>query len=402
MKAMQAPDALAKGTILAGRYMLEEAIGSGGFGITYRARTLPFPGEEVALKEFFPRAVYLRSASGQAVVRADQEAVLTRWTENFDRECGLMSALRGNRAIVNVRETFRDPVTETRFLVMDFVPGETMEQSVKEGRLLSGEQIERMLKPFLPELARMHHAGILHRDINPGNLMLTPDGGLKLIDFGSAREIPEKGGRLTTLLRPGFAPPEQYNSRGGQGPATDVYALCASLYYALSGVIPPEGRARMLADELCPLEKMKQVHAGPSLIRTIERGMRLPREERPQSFEEMYSLLYPAENREAAGARKAVNRPAAAPQEARGSGKEPENRAAAPLPAAGGSMAARTAAAKKAARWMAHVRKRKYEAFLQELDRMDRMPETAGKRVQLEEAVLRNGKGFAMLTAWMT
>ncbi|MBQ9211532.1 MAG: serine/threonine protein kinase [Clostridia bacterium] len=406
MEEIRNNEELASGTILAGKYLLEEPIGRGGFGITYRGKTLPLPGNAVAIKEFFPRAIYTRSASGKAIVQPGREKDLVRWSEDYERECALMMALRTNQAVVHVWETFKDPLTETQFLIMDFIPGETLEKRVQRGSLLSGEEVESMLKSFLPELAKMHQIGILHRDINPGNLMFSESQGLKLIDFGSARQIPRNGGKLTTLLRPGFAPPEQYDSRGPQSSATDVYALCASLYFALSGVIPPDGKQRMIQDELTPLSKLMQVHARPQLIQAIMQGLVLPIEDRIQTFDEMYRAIY-REHKESFGDKPISASKLPPPKlvsqvgniHALGSNSIPSD---AKIFSTEDRPSIRAKSCIKAAKALSFLQQKKYQVFLQELERINNLPESDTKWIALEEAIWKNGKLFVLLTDLMT
>lgn len=392
--------ALPNQTILKGRYLIERCIGSGGFGITYRAQNLQRKGDAVAIKEYFPRAVVERGEKGAVRVREGAEKEYARWQENYEREYRLLARLRGNRAIINVRETFRENATS--YLVMDYIPGETLEACVRAGGPLSGEAVMALMRPVLPELAKMHHAGILHRDINPSNIILPPGDLPKLIDFGSARPVPGAGGRLTSFLRPGYAPPEQYDARARQGPQTDVYGLCASLYFALTGKRPPDGLQRASRDDMPPLEALC---AGPKrLVQAVTHGLEPDPARRAASFEALWYEMFGEE------AAPPVAQPARKPavEHVRPIASVPRPgvehaRASTPARHGGGAhCAARLAAARQVAGLLGRVNAQRYRPLLEELDVIERRGLTDDTRVALEEAILARGKAFSLLCALAT
>ena len=388
--------ALPANTILKGQYLVESCVGSGGFGITYRAKNLKAEGDTVAIKEYFPRAVVERGEKGRVRIRPESASAFRLWRENYEREYSLLARLRDNRAIARVRETFRE--NDTSYLVMDFIPGHTLEAEARRAPL-SAQAVLELLRPWLPELAKMHHAGILHRDINPSNVMLPPGDMPKLIDFGSARPVPREGDKpLTRLLRPGFAPPEQYDPAARQGPETDVYGLCATLYYALTGVVPQAASDRVTQDALAPLARLC---AGPErLLQAVEKGMMLEPDRRPASFEALWQEIFGGEARPA---EKASARPAAEKASAR-----PAAAKAIPTPAtapAGAHMRARVEAARRAARLLRPLNPQRWDGFLAKLDQWAPEPaagHTAMNRVLLEEGILSQGRGFALLCALLT
>ena len=387
---------LPRDTILKGRYLVQSCIGSGGFGITYRAAILPDKSVTVAIKEYFPRAVVERGERNRVVVRSDAARDFARWRENYEREYRLLASLRGNRAILNVRETFEE--NNTSYLVMDFIPGETLETRVRNGGVLSADAVLSMMYAFLPEIARMHHAGILHRDINPGNIMLPPGDMPKLIDFGSARPVPREGGRLTSLLRPGYAPPEQYSERSRQGPESDVYALCACLYFALTSVTPPDARVRAVSDELKPVAKLCALPDG--LAKGIMQGLALDQKRRPASFEALWQVIFGDIPRDAAPKPKPaepvkpVERVTPVPVVER---EKPGDY----VPALTDSL--RLSAARRAAERLRIINKKKYAGVLDALDRMaaDAEPGWA-RRLRLEDFIFAQGRAYWLLTAWLT
>lgn len=397
------PRPLPPDTILNGCYLVKKCVGSGGFGVTYLAENLRARGDRVAIKEYFPRAVAARGARGAVIIRADSAREFSRWRENYEREYALLAKLRGNRALINVRETFRE--NDTSYLVMDFIPGETLEQRVRREGPMGGEALMGLLRPMLPELAKMHDADVLHRDINPANIMLPPGDMPKLIDFGSARPVPREGGRLTALLRPGFAPPEQYSAWGRQGPQTDVYGLCASLYFALTGVAPPDGKQRMLRDELKPLDEL--CHCPPRLSRAVMKGLELPQERRQPSFDALWRELFgdkAAPPRAGAGAAEGT-RPGRAEPITPVKPAAPVKSVAqvAPGSPAGGSMSRRLQAARRIAGLLRPLNPEKYGAVIGLVSDMQRRQGlTAADRVALEEAVAGAGRAFAALCALLT
>ena len=137
--------------------------------------------------------------------------------------------------IVQVLDYF--PENNTAYIVMEFLEGSTLKELTAQQGGIPGKGLLEMLEPVLRGMEAMHAAGIIHRDISPDNLMVLKSGKVKLMDFGCARDI-EGGHTMTTMLKHGFAPKEQYSGHG-QGPWTDVYALCATMYYCLTGRVPP-------------------------------------------------------------------------------------------------------------------------------------------------------------------
>ena len=392
---------LPRDTILNGRYLVESCIGSGGFGITYRAVILPDKAVTVAIKEYFPRAVVERGERNRVLIRTDAARDFARWRENYEREYKLLATLRGNRAILNVRETFEE--NNTSYLVMDFIPGETLEARVRNGGVLSADAALSMLYAFLPEIAKMHHAGILHRDINPGNIMLPPGGMPKLIDFGSARPVPREGGRLTSLLRPGYAPPEQYRERSRQGPESDVYALCACLYFALTGITPPDARVRAVNDELKPIAKLCALPDG--LAKAITQGLNPDQKSRPASFEALWQIIFGDIKRDAAPRQRQKRaepvKPATPVEHVTpvpiGDREKPESY----VPSL--TFSQRLSAARRAAERLRVFNKKKYAGVLDALNRMAASVEPAPvQRLRLEDFIFTQGRAYWLLTAWLT
>lgn len=246
------PLALPEGTVLAGQYIVERVLGQGGFGITYEAKDHK-TGERVAVKEFFPDAM---------ATRTDQTTVMPFSGEKgenyvYGRTCFLQEAetlakFIGNENIVRIHSYFEE--NGTAYFVMDFIEGTSFDEYLKEkGGKVSYEEAAEILIPVMDALSVVHSKGIVHRDVTPDNIYITNEGVVKLLDFGAARySLGDQSRSLDIILKHGFAPKEQYTRRGKQGPYTDIYALGATFYFALTGKRPPDSVERMDEDDLVP------------------------------------------------------------------------------------------------------------------------------------------------------
>lgn len=281
-------------TILAGRYLIGKVLGEGGFGITYLAYDLQ---EEttVAIKEYFPNGLANRSmtqgteqlhiSSGQ--MREYYEKGLT----DFEKEARILAKLRGVRGIVEVKSFFHE--NNTAYMVMEYVKGISLKEHLKQkNKPLSEEECLKIMKPIIKALSYVHQEGIVHRDISPDNILLKKDGTVVLIDFGSARRsLGEETKSLTVLLKHGYAPVEQYQTKGKQGAWTDVYALCATIYRMASGQVPNESIERLVEDNLISLENIsyagKKLKVSESFSNVIEKGMAVKAKDRYQDMEEL-------------------------------------------------------------------------------------------------------------------
>jgi len=249
------PHQLRAGYTLHRQYTIGRVLGQGGFGITYLGwdNFLDIP---VAIKEFYPNSMVSRDISVTEKVRCYTDQVTHQYVmskERFLREAKALARFEDEPAIVKIRGFFEE--NDTAYIIMEYVRGTTLASYVKMrgGKLSAGETL-RILKPVIEALAAVHEAGLVHRDISPDNVMLHPRGGAKLLDFGAVRAVEnaEAGKNMLrstqTILKHGFAPMEQYQSRGGLGPWTDEYALCATIYYCITGKIPEEAPRRMLEE----------------------------------------------------------------------------------------------------------------------------------------------------------
>ena len=218
--------------------------------------------------------------------------------ERFLREAKSLAQLRNVPQIVSIFDFFQ--ANNTAYMVMEYVEGINMAKYVQTrgGRIAMDETL-RILKPVMEALARVHKAGLIHRDIAPDNIMLDPRDGAKLLDFGAVRQVenPDAEKELNrsteAILKSGFAPMEQYLARGSLGPWTDVYAFSATIYYCVTGRIPPEAPARMLGG--APLDWSGAQGITRRQMEVLEHGMALRAADRIASMEELMGELYSPE-----------------------------------------------------------------------------------------------------------
>lgn len=246
------PHALPYGTVLGGRYITGHVLGQGGFGITYVAQDYKTK-ELVAIKEFFPDTMVTRNATHSAVPYSQRHREDFEYGKaTFLDEAKTLAQFNGHPNIVGVKSYFEE--NGTAYFSMEFVEGVNLQSYVNShGGRLTWEEAGNILLPVMDALSAVHEKGIIHRDIKPDNLCINNAGQLKVLDFGSARySMGEKSRSLDVVLTPGFAPKEQYSRHGRQGAYTDVYALAATMYYALTGRKPPDSIDRTDEDELIP------------------------------------------------------------------------------------------------------------------------------------------------------
>ena len=280
---------LPPGILLQERYVLGRALGAGGFGITYLGWDLKLE-RRVAVKEYFPTAFLKRETSVTLDVTcytASGQEAYTKGREQFLREARTMAALEKIPQMVRVLDFF--PEHNTAYIVMEFLEGQTLKEIIQAQGPYSAQILLPMLEPVIRAMEAMHQANIIHRDISPDNLMLLSSGTVKLMDFGCARDIQGEV-TMTAMLKEGFAPYEQYSGHG-QGPWSDLYSLCATIYYCITGKVPPSAMKRGDPDPLIPPS-----HLGAELTEQQERallkGLAVRAADRWKSMGELYGALY--------------------------------------------------------------------------------------------------------------
>jgi serine/threonine-protein kinase len=245
---LAAPAELAEGAILDGRYEVRRVIGRGGFGITYEVQDQRLE-RAVAIKELFPPSA-VRHGSMVLAAPRDREA-FGEARERFLREARVLARFTQS-GIVHVYEVFE--AHNTAYLVMELLSGRTLSdlQRARGGPFTADEALDVAAR-VAAALEPIHEAGLLHRDVNPSNVMLTEQGRVVLIDFGLARRFDgETGESMTRAVTPGYAPPEQYAGTGDFGPACDVYGMAATLYRLLTGRTPVGAFDRQAGTRLPP------------------------------------------------------------------------------------------------------------------------------------------------------
>ena len=303
--------ALRPGSILNGKYLVGRMLGQGGFGITYVGWDLVL-GRKVAIKEYYPSGQVVRQNGATLQWYETQQAKTARESgkELFLKEARKMSKVSGISQVVQVHDLFL--ANETAYIVMEFIEGETLKQRLQKTGPLSWQDMQKIFLPVTQAMEQVHQAGLIHRDLSPDNLMLLPDGDVKVLDLGAAKDLSVNAGVSSMqVAKGGFSPLEQYTQRGGSGTWTDVYALAATIYYTLTGVVPPAAMDRMERDEMnWELEQLRSVpRAG---LRALKKAMAVRASDRTQTMQELYQGI--AAKPPAGKAAKAAPKPAAPPK----------------------------------------------------------------------------------------
>lgn len=280
-------------SILAGKYLLGMAIGEGGFGITYIGMDLNLE-MRVAIKEYYPNGCAVRNCSESNTVLSysnSTQEVFEKGREKFINEARLLAKCSNLSEIVSVKDFFRE--NHTAYIVMEYIEGITLKAYLKQnGDHIPAQKTLQMMKPVICSLSKVHDMNLIHRDISPDNIMICNNGSVKILDFGGARDyIFSNEKSLSIMLKPGYAPEEQYRTHGNQGPWTDVYALCATMYRCITGSVPPESLERAYQESLPPIRSISP-DCPPAAASAIEKGMSIYPENRFQSMQELYSALY--------------------------------------------------------------------------------------------------------------
>ncbi len=264
-------------------YRIDGILGTGGFGITYRANELAID-RPLAIKEYLPAGIAMRDQSSSAVHASgssDQDDF--EWgLDRFRKEAQTLVSFR-HANIVAVFRFFE--ANNTAYLVMEYARGEDLGTILLRQKTLTEAEIHALIDPLLNGLSRVHQAGVLHRDIKPNNIYIRDDGSPLLLDFGAARyAMGVRSHSLTSIVSAGYAPFEQYISNSKQGPWSDIYALGAVLYRAVTGNIPPEATARVKDDEMVPASQAARGHYSEQLLSAIDAALSVDESGRPQSI----------------------------------------------------------------------------------------------------------------------
>jgi len=276
-------------------YLLGASIGQGGFGVTYAALNCA-SGERVAIKEYFPIYWSERSDNGRDILpKSAYTRTYLSGREKFLKEAMMIRELRHLKTIVKVKDFFL--ANNTAYIVMEYLEGKTLKQLVKSKGRLTVEELWAVLRPLMEDINDMHVLDVLHRDIAPDNIMMMEDGGLRLMDFGSARSFQKTPAGKTMFVKPGFSPVEQYRPENCQGPFTDVYSMAATIYYCLSGVTPAQATDRLTEitnHQTDPLKRLGElgVKLPASVDAAIQRAMAVRSSARTQTMQEFCDQFY--------------------------------------------------------------------------------------------------------------
>ena len=276
---------LQPGSRLNDRYTVGIALGQGGFGITYIGYDNVL-GTRVAIKEYYPNDSAQRESESRTVrAFAGGETDFEKGKEKFLTEARTLARFSEYPGVVSVKDCFG--ANGTAYMVMQYLDGTDLKQYLNRrgGKLGESESIQ-ILMPVTEALKEIHKTGIIHRDISPDNIFMTNDGQVKLIDFGAARQSFGDNKSISVTLKPGYAPEEQYRTRGNQGPWTDVYALSATLYRMVTGNTPPESIERVMDDELVIPD-----YLSDNIRYALKKGMAVKVADRFENIEQLMNAI---------------------------------------------------------------------------------------------------------------
>ena len=279
--------ALPAGTVLDGRYEILRVIGQGGFGITYEAVHI-HNGNHVAVKEYFCRDLCGRETTqiektGCNVYVLD-DTLQQQFRSDLDRflkEARTLHDFASDQSIVTVLDYFE--ANATAYIVMEYLDGITLRELIPKDGCWTMEKIVRCFGPVMESMERVHDAGVIHRDISPDNLMFMPDGTLKLLDFGAARKFSNMQTTHSVIFKPYFSAPEQRDERGVLGSWTDVYGMCSTMYFCLTGKEPVDMLSRLLHDDM-KRPSSQGADILPQAERILMKGLELDRHVRVQNM----------------------------------------------------------------------------------------------------------------------
>ncbi|MDR0564156.1 MAG: serine/threonine protein kinase [Azoarcus sp.] len=288
-------NALRVGTRLE-EFVIRAVIGEGGFGIVYLAYDTSLE-REVAIKEYLPGSLATRGAGLQVEVRqADKRVLFQKGMRRFVNEAHILARFR-HPALVSVLRFFE--ANGTAYMVMPYYRGKTLREKVRGGfRAKSTEELFSILLPVLEGLSQIHSVECYHLDISSDNILILENNAPVLLDFGAARHTELSGEDSTTIiLKPGFAPIEQYGGMDGElelGPWTDIYAISAVAYLLVTGTMPPMSVSRMMKDSLKPAVDYASPELPMWVLRVIDTGLSIRQQDRQQSVRTYITALLEA------------------------------------------------------------------------------------------------------------
>lgn len=298
----QYPNALQPGSRLKdGRFQILEVLGAGGFGITYLAQDTQL-NTKVAIKEYFPAIVVHRDATKSAML----DTIDGKWVDQFEkgrqrflREAQTLAQFFRNDGIVCVKD-YIEWENNTAYMIMEYLDGENLDVKVqRDGPILADVLFEKMV-PLMDALDKLHALKddpkecIIHRDISPDNIIATTQGKFVLIDFGAARSNWMNQAAFSVMFKHHYSPYEQFGMYG-QGPWTDVYSLCATMYYCLTGKRPLSANDRRQLNDQgqdMPWPSELGVFISEAQENALKKGLAYEARERFQSMRELKEALF--------------------------------------------------------------------------------------------------------------
>lgn len=274
-------------------YRIKGVVGEGGFAIVYLAEDVMLH-REIAVKEYMPASLAVRNDAWTVEPRSvGHSETFAKGMRSFINEARLLARFK-HPALVDVLRFWEE--NGTAYMAMPYYRGKTLREVFRQPGFRCDESwLRRVLDHLLSGLQAMHKENCFHRDISTDNIMMLGDGNPVLLDFGAARRIVAEPDQVATvILKPGFAPIEQYSddiATAPQGPWTDIYALCAVCYLAISGRMPTTSVARIMRDPVIPLASMDIPGFSPRFLAAIDKGLAVRPEDRPQSLDEFRLLL---------------------------------------------------------------------------------------------------------------
>ncbi len=274
-----ADSALQVGFVINNRYVIGRVLGIGGFGITYKAMDVG-TSKACAIKEYYPSSlVYRNKKTGNINVSNSQDSEKYKiGLQRFFTEIQILSLLNDCPDAVEVTDYAQ--MNNSAYMIMEFLDGDTLNKIVNSSSYINYNKKLEILLSVSKALRKIHEKGLLHRDISPDNIFITKKGETKLIDFGAARYYVGEASRgLSVVLKPGFAPPEQYSKKGKQGPWTDIYALASTFYYIASGVKVPPSVERLKDDKIYKLHELAP-EVSIEVSRAVHKALQLDQNKR--------------------------------------------------------------------------------------------------------------------------
>src|SRR5262245_18335472 len=273
-------------------FEIVDLIGEGGFGIVYLARDCVLE-RNVALKEYLPAALASRGPGATVAPSSSRDLETFQiGLRSFINEARMLAQF-DHPALVKVYRFWE--ANGTAYMVMPYYEGITLKESLRRAETPPDEAyLKQLLTQLLDALEVLHRANAVHRDIAPDNILILPSGEPLLLDFGAARRvITDRTQTLTAILKPGYAPIEQYGESPAlkQGPWTDLYALAGVFHFAITGAAPAPAVTPTITDPLVPLSKSASGRYSPTFLRALDQALAVNPASRPQSVEAFRALL---------------------------------------------------------------------------------------------------------------